>query len=331
MNQFTRYTGRRAVATGGKTYASWSLDQLLKVRGAMWTARMNIGYGPRPFKDDNILAMDYYQWYDKPTRERMIAHYGPASPRKYTHAVTGPFIDGGYHGQYPTLGHVPTQAEFDHYLDCMQEWCDADIVPVHFAHQDGMNDPSEMAALDVLYRQPRAQALLPIVIYPGWEPVLYEWENSTWVKWLAHGRSVFPNAVMGPHFRTDCDAPTGGNDQNNNMTNGQCWRNVAPYIDAAFMQYGGYVFADPPNEVPTESFKVALHDAVKDMKRRFSDPAYAGDWPKQGRTGRPIAMIAAEYAAFGDYWQNWAEAYARDLGDLCLAAGADGVLDGAHL
>lgn len=317
--------------TGGhKDPTLWTDAQLLAIRGSMWTARLNIPYGPRPNQPDNILAMDYYEWYDVPTRARMIAEY---KRHKYTHAVTGPIVDpGGYHGAYPRQASVPSQAQWDHYLDCMQEWWDNDIVPIHFVHPDGWT-LAQMQALIPLYQQPGAQRLLRIIVWTGWEPAKYEWPNSYWVQFLQQGHAVMPDAKHLIHTVADVDAPTGGNDY---ITlkggNAEAWTNVVPYLHGWLVQNGGYVFGSTP--VPDPTFVTNFRNQFDQTQGRASLTSRfrlgLGGWPTHSANGGPLKVYAGEFAAFGDYWNNWPEEEAQKLGDLAMAAGADGVLDGVH-
>ena len=41
-----------------------------------------------------------------------------------------------------------------------------------------------------------------------------------------------------------------------------------------------------------------------------------------------MKFYAGEYASYPDFWDNWDEQYARELGDLAVANKADGYCDG---
>lgn len=312
--------------------SQFSLQQLAAIRGSMWTARINVPYGPRPNQDSNILAMVFYELYDTPTRARMLADY---RARGYTHAVTGPVTGNDcYHSLYPCRQGIPTQAQWDAYLDTLQEWWDAGIVPIYFHKPDGWErseHASELAQLDALAAQPRAQRLLRVVIYPGWEPSgeKYGWNNDLYVRMLQRGERVFPNALRGLHTVSDLDAPTGLNDDQvfpPGQGNAISWQRAVPYIHFWADQWGGYVSGS--TEVPSQTF---LDEACKHTLRvraGFHD-GYAG-WPTGSAWGptTPLRHIAAEYAAFADFWQNWAERYSLQIGDWAMHCGADGYLDG---
>lgn len=320
--------------------ASWSMAQLLNIRGAMWTARLNLPYGPRPGQDDNILAMDFYQFFAAPDRARMLDAY---RARGYTHAVTGPLVgtdcyhsqfpchDAGQPGMLPTDG-VPTQAQFDFYLDRMQEWWDAGIAPIHFAHPDGWTLEQEQQ-LDALYSQPRAQKLLRIVVYTGWEPTKYDWTSAQWVAFFQHAAQLFPNAARLVHTVCDVDAPTGGNDdQTLAGGNATAWANAVPYLHGWLVQNCGYI--DGAGETPDPTFLKNFTDQFDQTQGRASLTSRfrlgVGGWPTNSANGGPLKVYAAEFASYSDYWKNWSEEQARLLGDAAMKSGADGVLDGVH-
>lgn len=298
------------------------LEDLVKIKGAMWTARLAIPYGPRPNQSDNILAMDYYEWYGADDRRRMLEAY---KSRGYTHAVTGPIIDSdGYHGQYPTYPGPLTQDHWDFYLDAMQEWWDNGIIPVHFAHPNNWS-LDDMNQLIPFYKQDRAQRLLRVIVWTGWEPTRYDWSNAYWNEFINQGRAVMPNALHLVHTVADCDALAGGDDPPN-MTNGERWQRSAPLLHGWLVQYGGYA-ADGQS---FEEFKPNLINAIQDLGQRFRE-GKAG-WPTGSLWGpdKPLKVYAGEYASYRDYWENAPEEEARLLGDAALGAGADGTLDGSH-
>ena len=310
-----------------------SLEQLARVRGAMWTAKLNLAWGPRPNQDSNVLAMVFYDLYGTEDRTRMRAAY---KQRGYTHSVTGPITGNDcYHGAWPCRMGIPTQEQWDAYLDSLQELWDDGIFPIYFAHPDGWTLPNNSAGmdqLDALYRQERAQKLLRIVVYSGWEPSgdKYGWNNAQYVAWVKRGVEVFPNSLRLLHLVSDLDAPT-GQDDDRVLPAGQgnvvSWRNVTPYIHGYLAQFGGYVSGN--NEVPTQKFKDDFAYAVRDYVRRFKQ-GYAG-WPTTSAWGnQPLKFYAGEYAAYGVYWHNWDEKYSVELGNLAVANGADGYLDGGN-
>lgn len=311
------------------------LSELAQIGGSMWTARMSLPYGPRPNQDSNIIPFVFYDLYDAATRARMIEAY-KARPN-YNTTVTGPVTGNDcYHGLYPCKAwHLPNQAEWDAYLDSLQEQWDAHLTPCYFARpDDGAQGSALMDALDALYRQPRAQKLIRCVVYPGWEPSgdKYGWPNSAYVYWVKRGAEVFPNALRVLHTVSDLDAPTGQNDDQTfppNQGNAISWRNVAPYIHVWFDQLGGYI--DGKAEVPSATFLDELRKHVDRVRRGFHDGA--GGWPTSSAWGanRPLLHCIAEDAAYGDFWWNWAEKYSIQIGDAAMAAGADCFLDGGSV
>lgn len=311
----------------------FALEDLAAIRGAMWTARLNVPYGPRPNQDDNILAMAFYGLYAPQDQDRMLTQYHDV--KGFTHGVTGPVTGNDcYHGLYPCRQGVPNQEQWDAYLDELQTWWDRGVVPVYFAKPDGWERPefaADMDALDALYGQPRAQRLLRVVVYPGWEPSgsKYGWTNATYVAWVKRGARVFPNALRGLHTVSDLDAPTGGDDDKTfpkGQGNAISWQNVAPYIHLWYVQVGGYV--EGGNPVPDPTFLAEFDKLWADFRRKFNTGA-AG-WPQTSAwsDGRPVRAIYAEGASFPVFWKNWPEATAFELGDRAMRAGAYGYLDG---
>jgi hypothetical protein len=109
------------------------LGELARIRGAMWSARLNLPLGPRPGKDDNILATDFFEDYGADDQARILDAY---KARGYTHVVVGPLVDSdGYHGLYPP--HDWRGAEFERFLDELQVFWDAGLTPIVFMHPDG--------------------------------------------------------------------------------------------------------------------------------------------------------------------------------------------------
>ena len=314
--------------------STFSLNQLAAIRGAMWTARLDVPYGPRPNQPSNILAMVFYDLYDAPTRARMLHHYH--DELGYTTSVAGPVTGNDcYHSLYPCHQGLPTQGQWDAYLDSLQEIWDAGVEPCYFAHPDGWTLPenaTDMDRLDALYRQPRAQALLRCVVYPGWEPSgdKYGWNNAQYVAWVKRGSEVFPDALRVLHTVSDLDAPTGGNDSNELGPNGNAvsWQRVAPYIHVWFNQVGGYVEEGQPQ--PSSHFLSEFQKLWADLHHKFTTGA--SDWPTTSAWGNaPLRVCYAEGAAFSDFWGDFPESVAMDLGDLAMQSGADCYLDGGRL
>jgi len=315
-----------------------SLGQLAAIRGAMWTARLNLPYGPRPNQDDNILAMAFYEVYGATDRRRMLARYHDVDG--YTHAVTGPITGNDcYHGQYPCRQSLPTQAEWEAYLDTLQEWWDAGVAPIFFAHPDGWSFEATRDALTPLLEQPRAQKLIRIVVPSGWEPTRYDWSSCTWAAFARWGRETLPNALILIHTVSDVDAPVGTDARcdDNGRSNGEGWARVTPFLHGWLAQSGA--FADPsghgdPNHPERTNFEnwTELFDpnARGSYQDRFQH-GYAG-WPTFSAWGNaPLRVYAGEYASYWSYWNNRPESEAQDWGDAAMRSGADGYLDGGRV
>lgn len=312
------------------------LTERARIRGAMWTARLDVPWGPRPNQPDNCICIDYFECFSPADQDRIIAAYGPTSPRGYTHAPMGPVCDAGYHGQLPS---VDFRTGLDPYLDGAQKLEDAGIRVIHFLRPDRGCYGLDWTVADLdreltpLFSTPRAQRLMAITCL-GWEPgPRYYYDNAWWVEMLQWQARVFPNALRCIHMVSDCDAPTGGNDDQLGLTNDECWRRCVPDLHVWLVQNGGYVVGS--SEVPTPQF-------VQDFTNQFN-PSVPGSFPSRFEQGyahwpttsawgtRGLLAIPAEYAAFGDYWQNWGERYSQDLGDAAVAAGAAGYLDGGRV
>lgn len=318
---------------GGSSLPPVSLEALAKTRGAMWTARAPVQWGPRGIpttptnQPDNCICIDYFECFPPDQQELIIDVY--ARQRKYTHAPMGPIVDPGYHGQLPaTDWRSNPQPYFDGALKLER----AGVRVIHFLRPDRGVVGLEWTVDDLerelgpILRSAQAQELMRIVCL-GWEPgPRYYYDNAWWVDMLAWQADVFPKALRGMHMVSDCDAPAGGNDYLT-LTNGQCWANVARYIHKFYAQYGGYVDGQSAAE-----FIPNVQAAIRDLNRRFTDPSYdpGADWPKFSAWGpnKGIEVDGGEYAAFRDYWQNAPEAESIEIGDAILAAGANGALDG---
>lgn len=330
------------------------LAELAKLRGAMWTARLDLPYGPRPNQDDNCICIDYFECFSPSDQDRIIANYGPTSKRRYNAAPLGPIVDAGYHGQLPSTDWRDPQAFNGVYLYSAAKLERAGIGAVHFLRPDrgcmGLDWTVEDLdrELTPLFSTPRAQALMQRVIL-GWEPgPKYFYDNAWWVemvKWMAR---VFPNALRGIHMVSDCDAPVGGDDDKKGISNGQGWANVAPYIHIWLVQNAGYI--EEGHEIPSAAFLKNFTDQFNQNIRgsfydRFKTGGPSGDWPTTSAwsalpselrpvlNGAPYEGILAmpgEYAAFADYWQNWDEAYSQMIGQAAMDVGAYGFFDGGR-
>jgi len=147
-----------------------------------------------------------------------------------------------------------------------------------------------------------------------------------WNEFLKQGNEVMPNALQLVHTVTDVDALTGQDDwQTIPGGNAECWQRSVPYLHGWLIQLAGY--QNGGNPVPSEEVKKNFAEYFQDMYRRFHE-GYAG-WPTHSKWGnQPMKFYAGEYASYPDFWDNWDEQYARELGDLAVANKADGYCDG---
>lgn len=320
-----------------------SLRDLAKVRGCMWPMRCAVPWGPRPNQPDNILPMDYYEHYGASDRRLMLDTYGGAG--KYTHAVTGPVVDpGGYHGYYPTSPNVPTQAEWDAYLDALQEWWDYPthwIAPIFFCAPDGWSFEQTRDVFEPLLRQERAQRLIRIIVPAGWERGQnYTTSSFTFEKFFAWGRSVLPNALVFHHnwVKEDGsypDAPVGTdeNGDDNGHPNGEGWSRCAPHLHGWLIQSGPY--RDLPSANPPQAREWAAQykpdgdgETYHSVRWHFVN-GIAG-WPRGSAWGpnEAVWLYDAEQTSYPAFWDNLNYEVSLAWGDFAMRSGADGYLDG---
>lgn len=322
--------GMPSLATNHFDPASITLDELRKFRGALYTARANVGQGPRPYQPSNVCAMDYYDTYQQNERDIMVEAY---KARNYTDCCYGPLIDPGYHGQYAATDY---RGNFDVYLDTVQELYDQGIRPTNFILPLLEGITLVNGKLDIglcntnlrpLFSDARCQALFRKVCL-AWEPndglgpdspIAYNSEWITAVKWLA---DVFPNALRYIHMAPDHDAPGGSFES---IGGGTMWRNVAPYIHGYMPQFGGY-------DAGLHPFMENVTATMVDLYKRFTT-GYA-DWPTFSAYGpsTPLDLVFCEYASYWDYWQNRLESEAISIGDSVMKTGCVvGYFDGGSL
>lgn len=310
--------------TGQTTPPPPTPDVLAKIRGAMWTARLNLPWGPRPGQDDNCICIDYFECYTPQDQDRIILAYGPQG-RGYTHAPMGPIVDAGYHGYLPSTDWRDT---IDVYLDAAAKLEQAGIHVIHFLKPDGW-DIDQLETLTPLFSTPKAQALMRIVCC-AWEPST-ETPNRVWKQWLSWQARVFPQAVRLIHLPADWDAPIGG-PEDNGKSGGWGWSQVADLLHGWLVQNAGYVDGGTPVPNPTfvrnftDQFDPEVHWS---LANRFMTGG-PGDWPTWSAWGPhvPLKVYAGEYAAYANFWHNYPESESRRLGGLALDAGAAGYFDG---
>jgi len=309
-----------AMASGGVD--PWTPTRLRAIRGAIWPTRGPVAFGPRPGSPDNIIdtGCEAYSPTDLALARTIITE------RKYTHIQMGPFIDGGYHGQYPS---VDFRNNPDEVLSLIESWWNIGFAVVSFIGPDGWTT-EQMETLEPIFLQPRWQAAMKQIVPMGWEPSK-DTPNAEFVARYQWAKRVFPNALQYIHLCADFDAP--GN--NEDLTPGQpgfigmpeCWNRVVPYLTGYLIQNGPYDCfpADNP-QLATNFGNQFRGDMRGSLRDRFTN-GYAG-WPTICASGEPLDLIAAEETSYYAYWSNLPETASQEWGALALASGANGFFDG---
>jgi hypothetical protein len=314
--------------------APGDLAQLSRFKGAMWTARAPLPFGPRPGAADNCICVDYFEHYSPADRNTIKMEY--SEKRGLWTAPMGPMCDPGYHGQLPASD---WRSNPDAYFDAVDELQTAlrthgpQGAVVQFVRPDRGCFGLDWTVDDLnrelggIFASPRCQSLFNVVCL-GWEPgPRYYYDNAWWVQmtdWLAQ---TFPNALRLIHMVSDCDSPVGGDDDKKGISNGQGWANLAHNIHGYLAQYGGYV-NDGVTGPTVAEFMPDFQNALNDMQDRF-DTGRSG-WPRFSAWGdnMPVRVYAGEYAAFRAYWGNDPEAHSIELGNGAMHTKCYGYLDG---
>ncbi|HXE53747.1 MAG TPA: hypothetical protein VN541_12055 [Tepidisphaeraceae bacterium] len=295
----------------------WSEDELRAFRGAISTVRFDIPFGPRPGKPDNVVFTPMYGCYSPADRARMRAAY---KRRGYTHWAIGPLIAGNYHGKYPDDNEL---AHPDHFEDLLEELWNDGLVPVVFVlpldrrcglGKDGNIDWNTIdRVLTPIYRTPRFQRLARVVVL-AWEP------NdgkivSTQAQWLAAVRwmaRVFPHALRYIHMTAGHDAPC-----DDSCSEAAAWRAIAPYLHGWLVQDGHFGQPDP-NGAGLNNFRTRLQTLVAHLH------VGKDGWPTTSATpGRPLDIVAFEYASYWSFWNNRPESEAQRWGAAAMSV--DGI------
>jgi hypothetical protein len=300
----------------------WTPARLRKIRGAIWPTRGPVAFGPRPGAPDNIIdtGCEAYSAADLSLSRSII------TARQYTHVQMGPFIDGGYHGQYPP---VDFRTNSDDVLALIESWWAAGFAVVAFIGPDGWTT-EQMRELEPIFRQPRWQAAMKQIVPMGWEPS-EDTPNAEFVARYQWAKRVFPNALQYIHLAADFDAPGNNDDftpgQPKFIGHAESWRRVVPYLTGYLIQNGPYDCF--PHDNPTllknftDQFRADAHGSLRD---RFVN-GYDG-WPTTCASGEPLDLINAENTSYEAYWKNLPEEASRQWGHAALEAGADGFFDG---
>lgn len=316
-------SGTAGAPVGHVDPSKFTLAQLARVRGSMWTARLNIDFGPRPFDPTNCLAIEFLYLYPPSEQQRMMDAW---RARGYTHCCIGPCIGQGYHNDYPDYSFVNN---FEAYLDVLQLLWDNGICPIYFVKGDTWT-LDDLIAHEHLFTSERAQRLLRIVVPAGWEPNR-ETPSHVWREWLEWGAHIFPKALRWIHMVADHDAPGSSSE---GYTNDQLWANVVDLIHGWPVQ--SFAFEDPNaiNEGQTitryqewiNSYDITVRGSYPD---RFVN-GYAG-WPTSSAWGHGKPLIAFP-GEWGSYWvyneRERLESEAQAWGDAAMAVGAKCYLDG---
>ena len=308
-------------------------------RGSLFTARAPLSQGPRPYQPTNVVFWDL-DWMTDADFQMAIDVW---HQHHYTMAAIGPWGNSNdcYHGVYPCAGPL-TPERLERLLDRVQVMWNEGIVPNYRHKPDNWETPGRRADLDaldaMLRNSPRAQKLLRVVSYPGWEPMgtKYGWLNSTYVEMLQRGTQVFPNALLSLHVACDVEVPVGGDDENPRFTGppdgfAQAWKNITPYFHVFEWQSCGYLNANSPT--PTPQFMADLKWVIQNQPPRTKPGGmwYGGSRWNVTNPGEPdpgIIWIMAEWASFPSFWSDWPESEAVKIGDAVMCWGADGYLDG---
>lgn len=311
----------------------FTLQQLSQIRGAMWPQGLGLPFGPRPGAPDNIIATDFYADYQPADQQKILAFEKAAG---YTHVVVGPIVDSdGYHGKYPAHD---WRGDFEAFLDVLQAFWDNGQAPIVFIHPDGWTF-QQTQALTPLFQSERAQRLMRIVIPSGWEPAKYEWSSCTWALYGAWARQTWPQALIGIHTVADVDAPVGTDAlcDDNGKPNGAGWSRVAPNLHFWLVQNGqdGGAYRTGPAAQPTLAFNFAAQfkadgDGATTHSAAWHFAHGIDGWPTGSAwgSGIPLRMINGEDTSYTAFWGSITEADRTAWGDLAVASGAGGYLDG---
>lgn len=317
-------------------------EQLAAIRGAMWPQGLGLPLGPRPNEANNIIATNFFHNYSTADQARVLAW---ENDQRYTHVVVGPLVDSdGYHGIYrPT----DWREHWDEFLDIHQQFWDNKPsdesrswgqAPVTFIHPDGWTFEQTRDALTPFLSTPRAQRLIRIAVVSGWEPTRYGWSSCTWAKFVAWGRQVLPNALILIHTVADVDAPVGTDElcDDNGRPNGEGWtRVVNAGLDGWLIQNGkdGGAYNESPTNDPeiarnfAAQFKADGDGATLHGVRWHFANGIEG-WPRLTWRGKSPLIYNAECTSYTAFWESIAEAARVAWGNLAVASGADGYLDG---
>ncbi len=300
---------------------TWTNKALRAIKGSIWPTRGPVAFGPRSGQQDNIIDSGCFA-YGVPDVATAIAAFHKCG---YTHVQVGPFVDPGYHGQYPA---IDFRTNPDDVLAWLEAWWAAGFAVVAFIGPDGWTT-EQMKTLEPIFSQPRWQAVLKMIVPMGWEPS-EDTSNAQFVERFQWAKRVFPNALQYIHLAADFDAPGDNNDftlgQPKYIGYAEAWARVVPYLTGFLIQNGPY--GTTPQADPTlatnfgNQFRADVRGTLRD---RFVN-GYAG-WPTFSANGGPLDLIAAEQTSYYAYWNNQPEATSIAWGTVAHQNGADGYFD----
>ena len=318
------------------------LEQLARFRGALFTARAPLSQGPRPGAPTNVVSTERgWDWWTEADWQAAEAAW---RARGLTHVPIGPLVgDDCYHGVYRPCNQSLDEGTRDRFLDFVQRLWDDGFVPVYRHKPDNWETPDHAAdldRLDALMSTARAQRLLRVVTYPGWEPNggsgpdavarKYGWTNATYVRMLARGARVFPNALRTLHTTCDTEVPIGGNTEDPALTTAagfaQAWKNILPYFHVWEHQVCGYL--DGGSEMPMPEFLAQLKWVLQNQPQRTRPGGVWYGGVTAWGPGRGLVWVLSEYGSYRHFWDDWNEAGAQQIGDFAMCYGADGYFDG---
>lgn len=326
------------------------LEQIARIRGAMWSVRMNLPFGPRPNRDDNILAVEFFYLYPPETQKAMLARY---TAKGYWSAPYGPTQGNDcYHGLWP-CSPVPrmTQDLWDRTLDQLQTLWDNGIEPIYFAHRDNASVDDTIAEMTPFLQQPRAQQLIRALAPFGWEPNggIYDISSCSWTKMAKWAHETMPNALILLHNAVKADgAPADafvGSDSLCDDEHGPspihipgggadipaAWRLLQPYVHGWLIQSGPRTGAPDPardrewiSMFNSGSLGFEFHSIAAHLRGGMAG------WPRGSAfpDNRPMLLCDGEKRAYTQFWGNEPETWAEIDGDHAMANGADCYLDG---
>lgn len=269
--------------------------QLRAWRGSISTTLAPMPCGPRPNQPTNVMftALFDSSCWTAADRARALAAY---TAKSWTHWPIGPIESHGYHSLNPDMSWVDNP---DGFADRLEELWRGGKIPVFFALPDtgfcadGAHIDRDCVErrLTPIYTSPRFQALVRIAV-AAWEPE-YSSADEVWAaQWLAR---VFPKAYRGLHLPSGHSAPCLGSELveggGSIRDEGACWERVAPYIHF-YLQQETWTFGG--EAAPGRTGKQQFLYNVWDTSHRFAE----GSWPAKGADGKPIDVVAFEYASY---------------------------------